>query len=495
MSAAPAAAAAASSSAARVRAPDPDYVDRLIEPGSDDGDASDVDIGYDIDDDDDVRVIERPSQPGPPQVDPERVHNKAQCTDQFTCPCCHLLVFKAVSWSCAHIVCSGCLDRMSDKRKCPTCRAVATATRVPYADLQIAGLKVNCGNPGCFSSYCLGTDMKNEVSHRGICVYRSVECTDCKSTMQQNALARHIESQCPERKKKCAWCEEMVPVSDMPGHMLVAVGGEPCKGLVSCPNGCSAADNDEHGSKKRKVLDAPAAAAVPPPTKTIRRVQLAEHIASECTRRDVLCPAGCGNAYMAMHESRHFSDRDFTAVHMRALLARSASLQPMQAVQLVHRSSAGYRSIHDEVLTFNADRGQSGKLELASSVVDRDDVKCIVSMRTVNVVADYNANPGLLKIDFALVRPGFADKDERLANYAVQVDQLKCANIFDVESDVTHGFNIEQFVTSIYSEFQTTHNYGRHTIGGMQTKFFDAGYLDRISTSAKFGLRVRVWRK
>ena len=134
-------------------------------------------------------------------------------SDDWECPICRLVVRDAYQVNCCgKVLCKCCLMKWtneSNHSSCPVCRSENIRSKYfkdTRSDREIKRIRVFCNNEdsGCDWSGEV-RDMENHVEN---CLYRLLQCKDCKETFTKQKLETHFTDECPKRKSKCCVCDE-----------------------------------------------------------------------------------------------------------------------------------------------------------------------------------------------------------------------------------------------------------------------------------------------
>jgi len=100
---------------------------------------------------------------------------------------------------------------------------------------------------GCKSTFCMGTDERNIIQHKKICMFEPVSCELCKKEMLRCELEDHSTNLCEYRTFICAICNHPVIKKDELTHKIE---DKLCKNTIFCPNDCQTvilnSELDEH---------------------------------------------------------------------------------------------------------------------------------------------------------------------------------------------------------------------------------------------------------
>lgn len=493
-----------------VRAPDPQYDDRLI----DDDDAPyryrfPADLAAAIEAaaarDADVEMIDltRPDTKAL-EVDYERVVRQPDTNAiDIQCTVCHSVVEKAHGWvGCKHVICgtqcrSG-LRPQSVEAGCPQCRRRNGASQPqPLVDYLVrTHVAVKCvAAPLCDAVYELGDPhepdniadyWRNERSHRATCPHILVVCPKgCgKADLRRSQLEHHMEQQCPCRTRPCVECNEEIPVGGWAEHNTPPAG-LPCRGFEWCTNGCTTGN----GSKKRKLTE-DGAAAEAPQRRMVRVRDLEHHLMNECPRRFVEC-ALCGIRYPECKRERHLSDPD--------------------CVRLTHeRHQAQYREVQQLLTSLRETNANNQRLVLGPPAAYRRVWKALVLL-TPNEVHGRTQNIHRTMDDALASRYGFVIKRgfqgqleirferseyvNHMAWLAVRFGIVRRARADDAPDDVDEGFNIAHpSSTDTFSMFTMYQASLTQPVGYLRTADFERDNPDLL-VNDHFGVYFQVWRK
>ncbi|KER29060.1 MATH domain protein [Opisthorchis viverrini] len=188
-------------------------------------------------------------------VDPlDDVHKCISCGNALRVP----ILFE----DCGHRCCSSCLPNvLRGSSKCPADNTHLKQDHIKLDkdfQLQMDELAVRCTfEPGGCTWTGKLAQLGGHLSH---CGFRVITCpNDCGVEFEQRYLETHVSNDCPKRSKKCKFCDASLIAANELKHIGVCP-----RFPVTCPNDC----------KKRDIP----------------RCQLAEHLATECSKQDLPCP-------------------------------------------------------------------------------------------------------------------------------------------------------------------------------------------------------------
>lgn len=199
----------------------------------------------------------------------------------------------------------------------------------------VAQLRVRC--TACGDLVELGHRWNTYYAHvEQTCPQRKEPCILCREPFTKEGLEAHMEAGCGAETATCVYCDEEILRRDKPEH-FDHEPGVPCRGLVTCPNGCTKRQHaklhtpaayNALGSREEKL-----ALAVP---LVLKRTELPKHLAEECALRQQPCPVpGCAHACPVHLMAEHTQQAQ--AEHLQALAAtvRQLQQQAQKPVQLV----------------------------------------------------------------------------------------------------------------------------------------------------------------
>lgn len=333
-----------------LRAPDPAYVDQLIEPAAPSQAAL---------------LSAAAAAAAPPLISLDRLVDRHQA-DALRCRagCDHVPTDIALI-DCACIVCMDCRRQIRSHQpesdddddndsvmevpprpaavaKCPGCRTPMPAEHRSNKGLvgQVCRQLIHCvHHPACTVTFPIGLTFKGEEHHRQVCLFEPV--STCPNgcgvgPLPRGSMKAHQESgQCPRTPVLCHQCNERVPLEEFEEH--AKPDGELsvwCLGMVSCPYGCS-----RDGKKQRKEADA----VEPLVVRMLRPCDVEAH-KLECPCRPVTCEVeGCHCPLLHHEIARH--KRKFQTVHeaiARATAPLKEKLAELRGVihSMVHQPQA-----------------------------------------------------------------------------------------------------------------------------------------------------------
>lgn len=167
--------------------------------------------------------------------------------DNLVCPICKYPFVGPCLTGCEHYFCEECIVTALDiNAACPVCRvavAPGTVSRAPRIIVnQVDNVVVRCAHAadGCDATFprslaadhvrtdcgfeevaCPGEGCAERLPRRMVaegCVHYEVACEACEARVRAADMDRHLDRDCPNSKKVCDWCGELVLYTQLFEH-------------------------------------------------------------------------------------------------------------------------------------------------------------------------------------------------------------------------------------------------------------------------------------
>jgi len=242
----------------------------------------------------------------------------AQVPNEFLCALCQEVLCNPVSCQLGHAFCMSCLSSFSMKSSpnCPTCLVQLPGVK-PKAQLvakMVGTLGVRCVHASSGTAAATGSLRKRSFggaqepctwtgkladldAHLKECPCVQIPCPNghCKEVILRRQIEAH-KAECDKRKIPCGLCQQPVPASEKAAH-----DRSQCpKRRISCPSGCG---------------------------RQLERQAVAHHLANECQKLPANCPfhaLGCPARFERSRMAVHI--KEAVGEHLQLSLARSEAL-------------------------------------------------------------------------------------------------------------------------------------------------------------------------
>ena len=168
--------------------------------------------------------------------DVQFVNNHRELSDKYKCVICWMVPRDVHQITCCgKMICHHCLERHKrTSNNCPACRTRGSNTFSDKSRCQeILSLRVYCyyKEHGCLWSGELRTLVRN---HADGCVFKLIECPECKEKVPDKGLGDHLASACVKRMYWCQYCKESGSYEEIQNKHISECPECP----IECPNGC-----------------------------------------------------------------------------------------------------------------------------------------------------------------------------------------------------------------------------------------------------------------